>query len=362
MLFNDHTTRSLRTRFLICPIVRGCTTRRLLCHRSCSSAYTYDNQYPVKGDEPDTFLWRSGMMGAWQIDPTDTARWTEAQRHATKRSVQIYKEWIRPILQDVKVHHILPRPDGIHWDGLFYWSPSLRRGTLYACRPESLEQRQTVRLKGLKPEGTYWLWCEDGSIAPGVRGGKQLMEQGLVVSLPQPYTSDLIFLQDKALGKPRGLKEPGEFRLKSAETTASPFTVSATFRWEPGDNATSYRVMVSEEVDFSRLVGQAVTSGQTVTLVDLLPRNVSTGKWRPYPGAASGLMQEVRGNCSRRRRYRFPGSHSFPTCHGSKLRPAPVTPSAGIGTTTASQSRSPEWSIPRASGRMHSPIRRPPRS
>lgn len=99
--------------------------------------YTYDNQYPVKGDDPDTFLWRSAMMGAWQIDPTDTPRWTEAQRCSAQRSVKIYKEWIRPMLQDVKVQHILPRPDGIHWDGLFYWSPPLRRGTLYIFRPEA---------------------------------------------------------------------------------------------------------------------------------------------------------------------------------------------------------------------------------
>ena len=44
-------------------------------------AYTYDNQYAVPGDNPGTFLWRSAMMGAWQIDPTDTAKWTEAERN-----------------------------------------------------------------------------------------------------------------------------------------------------------------------------------------------------------------------------------------------------------------------------------------
>ncbi|OHB78625.1 MAG: hypothetical protein A2V98_06650, partial [Planctomycetes bacterium RBG_16_64_12] len=38
-------------------------------------AYTYDNYYPVQGDHPGTFLWRSAMMGAWQIDPTDTPQW-----------------------------------------------------------------------------------------------------------------------------------------------------------------------------------------------------------------------------------------------------------------------------------------------
>jgi len=41
------------------------------------------------------------------------------------------------MLWDVKVHHVLPRPDGVRWDGLFYGSPPLRRGTLRICRPES---------------------------------------------------------------------------------------------------------------------------------------------------------------------------------------------------------------------------------
>ena len=35
------------------------------------------------------------------------------------------------MLKDLQVHHILPRPDDLHWDGMFYWSPGLKRGTLY---------------------------------------------------------------------------------------------------------------------------------------------------------------------------------------------------------------------------------------
>jgi alpha-galactosidase len=166
--------------------------------------YTYDNNYPVRGDNPGTFLWRSAMMGAWQIDPTDTAKWTEAEHESARQSVRIYKQWIRPLLQDVKVHHILPRPDGQHWDGLFYWSPPLARGVCYIFRPDSPENRQVVRLQGLRPDRKYWVWCEDGSIRPGLRKGEELMQAGLEIRLPGPYTSDLIFLQDASRGKPKG--------------------------------------------------------------------------------------------------------------------------------------------------------------
>jgi hypothetical protein len=165
-------------------------------------AYTYDNYFPVRGDNPGTFLWRSAMMGAWQIDPTDTAKWTGAEKESVRQSVRIYKEWIRPMLQDVVVHHILPRPDGQHWDGLFYWSPTLTKGTVYVFRPDSPEDQHVVMLKGLKSHRKYWVWCEDGSTRPGLRKGIELMQTGLAVRLPERYTSDLIFLQDASLGKP----------------------------------------------------------------------------------------------------------------------------------------------------------------
>jgi hypothetical protein len=159
----------------------------------------------------------------------------------------------------------------VHWDGLFYWSPPLRRGLLHICRPESPDGRQTVKLKGLQPDGKYWLWCEDGSIEPGVRSGKELMDRGLAVCLPQPYTSDLIFFQDEALGKPRGLEPPGEFRLKPPEIKAGPFSVSATLPWVPSTGANSYRVTVSDRADFGHVVAQSIAAGPCTTLDNLPP-------------------------------------------------------------------------------------------
>ena len=100
------------------------------------------------------------------------------------------------MLKDVKVHHIRPRPDGQHWDGLFYWSPSLKRGTLYIFRPDAADVQQVVKLRGLAARGRYRSWSEDGSIASEVRTGRELMENGLGIKLPQRYTSDLIYVQD----------------------------------------------------------------------------------------------------------------------------------------------------------------------
>jgi len=158
--------------------------------------YTYENFYDTVSDAPEPYFWRSSMMNAWQIDPTHSATWTPEQRAGVKRATDIYKSWVRPMLQDVEVHHILPRPDGYHWDGMFYWSPSLKRGTLYIFRPNSDQKTMLVPLKGLVSETKYKLRTEDHSTPDATYSGAQLMDTGLTIQLPGKYTSDLVYIEE----------------------------------------------------------------------------------------------------------------------------------------------------------------------
>ena len=158
-------------------------------------AYTYENFYNKDADRPRPFFWRCAMMSAWQIDPTHTANWSPEEIAGAQHATEIYKSWIRPMLKDVEVHHILPRPDGLHWDGMFYWSPSLKRGTVYIFRPNNDQATQRIRLKGLTAEGQYHVRSEDGSVLEETRAGNDLMSNGLKVKLPGKYSSDLIFVE-----------------------------------------------------------------------------------------------------------------------------------------------------------------------
>ena len=135
------------------------------------------------------------MMNQWQIDPTNSASWTEEQRAKVRRATEVYKSWIRPMLQDVEVHHILPRPDGYHWDGMFYWSPTLNHGMLYIFRPNSDTPAQSVPLRGLDPGTNYKVRTEDHSTKDGTYSGQELMSSGLTLRLPGKYTSDLVYLE-----------------------------------------------------------------------------------------------------------------------------------------------------------------------
>ncbi len=158
--------------------------------------YTYESYYNDVSDAPEPYLWRSSMMNQWQMDPTNSASWTPDQRAKVKRATDVYKSWIRPILQDAVVHHILPRPDGYHWDGMFYWSPSLRHGTLYIFRPNSDTPAQTILLKGLEPDVMYQVRAEDHSTPEKTYSGQQLMSSGLRISLPAKLSSDLVYLEE----------------------------------------------------------------------------------------------------------------------------------------------------------------------
>ena len=154
------------------------------------------------------YEFRSASLGAayWHPDAPNGGnggpKWTAAQRAAIKRAVNTYKTKIRPLVRAGSLYHVFPRPDDKVWDGIEYFDPAARKGAVYVFRPNSLKSRETVKLKGLDAKGRYWLWCEDGSIAPTEKAGDELMTLGFEMRLPHALSSDIVFLQDVALGKP----------------------------------------------------------------------------------------------------------------------------------------------------------------
>ena len=61
-----------------------------------------------------------------------------------------------------------------------------RKGRSIIFRPDSQDASRPSSSRGSTPTRQYWLWCEDGSIEPGVRTGQSLMEQGLAIQLARP--------------------------------------------------------------------------------------------------------------------------------------------------------------------------------
>jgi hypothetical protein len=158
---------------------------------------SYVGKWPAPRIENFRYQLRSGMLG-WFSLMLDPREWSGAQRAAARREFALYKSALRPLIRDADLYHVAERPDGVHWDGIEYYSAPLRRGVLYAFRGTVPDQpAHRYRLQGLDPRKRYRLSFQDrGNAAEQVREGSVLMGTGVEVTLPLPLSSELIFIQE----------------------------------------------------------------------------------------------------------------------------------------------------------------------
>jgi hypothetical protein len=138
---------------------------------------------------------RSGMMG-WCTLMCDTSAWSAEQHKAARRQIEVYKKWIRPLINHGDLYHISTRPDAARWDGMQYFDSKSGKGIVFAFRGAKADERShAFKLKGLERGAPYEFWSEDGSISRGQAAGTRLMAEGLRVDLGEPGTSELVYLQ-----------------------------------------------------------------------------------------------------------------------------------------------------------------------
>ncbi|MBN1901514.1 alpha-galactosidase [Candidatus Sumerlaeota bacterium] len=150
------------------------------------------------GPTLDTFkaMLRSGMMG-WCAIMCDTSSWTMEQKAAAKRQFEIYKTWIRPLINKGNLYHIEKRPDGVRWDGMQYYDPQTGKGIVFAFRATTSRKDHIYKLKGLLTTEEYQIRYEDGTSTSSLQTGDHLMNYGLFVRLEEPETSELIYIEKR---------------------------------------------------------------------------------------------------------------------------------------------------------------------
>ena len=157
---------------------------------------SYVQNYPAPRLENLRYVLRSGMLG-WFSLMLDASQWTAQQREVARREFALYKSKLRPMIREADVYHVTERPDGVHWDGMEYYSPRLRRGVLYAFRGSASElPTHRFRLAGLDRSRRYRLEFQDNPVANRELTGASLMLMGLDVRLVLPLSSDLIFFEE----------------------------------------------------------------------------------------------------------------------------------------------------------------------
>ena len=155
---------------------------------------SYVAEWPAQHNENFRYQLRSGMLG-WFSLMLDSSRWSARQRADARVQFALYKSALRPLIRAADLYHVSQRPDGMHWDGIEYYSARLGRGVLYAFRGSAPDQpAHRFRLRGLTPGRRYALKFQDqGAAADRVQTGEVLMQQGIAVTLRRPLSSELVF-------------------------------------------------------------------------------------------------------------------------------------------------------------------------
>jgi hypothetical protein len=154
----------------------------------------YIENSPVKTAAEFRTMLRSGMMG-WCTIMCDTNRWTVDQHLTAQRQFALYKSVLRPLIGRGNLYHVAARPDGKHWDGIEYASTDEKSAVLFAFRGNDNKASNLFRLYGLNANSKYTVKCEDGGSPQTILSGRELMEKGISVTVPEADGSEIVTIK-----------------------------------------------------------------------------------------------------------------------------------------------------------------------
>ena len=157
--------------------------------------YTYENFSDTFSDAPEPYFWRSAMMSQWQIDPTNSSSWTPDQRAKVKRSTEIYRSWIRPILRCRSTSYFASARRLSLGRDVLLESELEARNVIHFSSEQQCESKPDFP-GGLTPDAKYKIRTEDHSTTDSTYSGRDLMNKGLNIALPGVYTSDLVYVEE----------------------------------------------------------------------------------------------------------------------------------------------------------------------
>jgi len=166
-----------------------------------NGGYTPDSGTINDSPEWVSYILRTGFMGANMA--TNWCVYTPNQIEGVKKHWPLYKSRQRPILRGLnpgdspaEVYHILPIPDGINWDGIEYFNPSLNKGSILLFKPSrNAPDSKVIRLKGLDRTATYRITFQDRKEQDRTATGTELMDKGIEVKgMTGNYASEIVWI------------------------------------------------------------------------------------------------------------------------------------------------------------------------
>lgn len=159
-----------------------------------------EKYYKGLGDKD--FGFRSLIMGAVML-----ASWCGSEDGRTlkhdllpyyKEYLNLHNEKIKPLIRHANLYHILPRPDGVHWDGMQYgcdYIPDNRIcGASFIFKPTDQDgTKKIVPVRGLNPDIIYSVEFYERKDQNFEAMGSELMENGFEIEITEACGSDIVF-------------------------------------------------------------------------------------------------------------------------------------------------------------------------
>ena len=163
-----------------------------------TNALTYyeGSEYYTGTADPDYGM-RSQLEGAVMLSnwtgtsAADVALW--------EKYLPTYNAVVKPLIKYGDMYHILPRADGVHWDGIEYFDPETTgevKGMLMLFKPGDAEgATKLIKLRGLDPDTVYSVEFDDHPSQNVSATGRELTEVGLTVTFPETVASDWVWIK-----------------------------------------------------------------------------------------------------------------------------------------------------------------------
>ena len=197
---------SLRTSFYDSSYILHPAQLQLPCNPDTFNTYL-ESCFPVYDSEnfPDDFDLHSAVMdmgfrsvilsapmwGSWTGQTVLYDYYTEY--------ASMFSEKIRPLVRNGNLYHILPRPDGVNWDGIMYSdkdSENEIKGAVFLFKPSTdAEDTKNVVLKGLDENTLYNLTFQDRPEQNVTATGAELMSNGVNVNI-EYVGSEIIWITE----------------------------------------------------------------------------------------------------------------------------------------------------------------------
>ena len=180
------------------------------------------NDYMYNPDGPypnDNYRFWSQLLGSPCPMISMPSDMSPATYYSLANSIKIYKNWMRELVKYGNLYHILPRADGMNWDGIQYFDPDTGKGAVLAFKPDpdgTVDDTVTLKFAGIDPEKSYYVWSEEGYIPFATYKGSALIG-GLDLTIDGSYGAEIIyFIDTTADGAAHFTRRPDDFAVTAA--------------------------------------------------------------------------------------------------------------------------------------------------